>query len=500
MKKQENLDEKRLLKCLLHQYILDHQKKAYLSDKDELKKKKLGARLLGQSYANAALVVTDYTLLSPSTSRHQDMIFHVYQADNFGGLKSSVHHFVGEHDQKNNASFSIDGLKQFVKVEPLKSCDLIVFFSDGGPKHYKLGVIMDCVVEIEKETGKKIVWNFFASNHGGGAADGDGQTAQRQLAYHVKHNSEILNNMTDKIVSLINKIKSHYATNAKDFRKYTDLSQHEMKGIKKKHCFIVKDGHAVGFSNSMSLSDPTVYTYTPIDHPEWYVHPAPVAGSRTQEALKIRAITDSSVKRCDKCDYYYMKVHKKCHTNKEKKRASDSESEESSEESMVEIEDEDKNDVPNADQEISREKTKLNEGEVNSDATLNLSKNNNENRVSYEDDHNSKRKRVHQEKSKSQKRRKKVSDEEREKQEEGEEREAGEEQEKQELVYAEVPLGSNVRVWFQDKKKYYKGTVSEYNDKMGYKVQYRNHTFDYVHLQSRDNTLDALNSDRWNYI
>jgi hypothetical protein len=40
---------------------------------------------------------------------------------------------------------------------------------------------------INEEFGKKIVWNFFASNHGGGAADGDGQTAQGYLARFVKH-------------------------------------------------------------------------------------------------------------------------------------------------------------------------------------------------------------------------------------------------------------------------------------------------------------------------
>ena len=62
---------------------------------------------------------------------------------------------------------------------------------------------MDFLVELERgiiiilsvkfmysllDFAKKIIWNFFASNHGGGAADGDGQTAQRHLTRFVKHN------------------------------------------------------------------------------------------------------------------------------------------------------------------------------------------------------------------------------------------------------------------------------------------------------------------------
>jgi hypothetical protein len=361
-------DEERLLKCLLHQHILGHQKKAYLADKVEIKENKLGMRVFGKPFPKAALVITDFTLLSPSTSRHQDMIFHIYKSDHHGGLTSSVIHYVGEDDQKNNASFSIDGLKEVVHNDLLNYCDLIVFYSDGGPKHYKLGVIMDCMVEIEKEKGVKLVWNFFASNHGGGAADGDGQTAQRHLARYVKHNREILNNNTDKVVSLINQIKSHYASSAKEFRKYTNVSEHEMKGIKKKHCFIVKDGHAVGFTDSMNLSDPTVFTYTPIDHPEWFVHPAPVAGSRTQDALKIRSATDPHIKHCTKCDYYYIKEHKKCRNNTERKRAPEPDSEESSD-SLIENEEENEEEDEKV---VHREcKRKINEiGEIDEEKSF----------------------------------------------------------------------------------------------------------------------------------
>jgi hypothetical protein len=82
------------------------QQRAYLSDKEELKQNQLGTRVFGRAY-KAAMIITDFTLLSPSSSRHQDMIFHVYLSDNVGQLKSSVTHYVGEDNQKNNAGFAV---------------------------------------------------------------------------------------------------------------------------------------------------------------------------------------------------------------------------------------------------------------------------------------------------------------------------------------------------------------------------------------------------------
>lgn len=106
-KTQQDLSEKKLLKCLFHQHILSCQKQSYLSDKEELKSNILGKRSLGKAYTKAVMVITDFTLLTPSTTRHQDMIFHVYKSDNHKNLNSRVIHYVGEHEQKNNASFSI---------------------------------------------------------------------------------------------------------------------------------------------------------------------------------------------------------------------------------------------------------------------------------------------------------------------------------------------------------------------------------------------------------
>lgn len=51
---------------------------------------------------------------------------------------------------------------------------------------------MDFLVEQQKESGILLCWNFFASNHGGGAADADVNTAQLVLKNYVNNNNSTL--------------------------------------------------------------------------------------------------------------------------------------------------------------------------------------------------------------------------------------------------------------------------------------------------------------------
>lgn len=129
------------------------------------------------------MIVADFTLLSPSTSRHQDLIMHVYfhDPDTASGLNSVSLHWVGDQGEKNDGIFVINCLRDLVKMEFLKDFNLTVVYSDGGSKHFKLGLLMDYLVDFEKESGRRIIWNFFPSNHGAGAADGDGQIATKVL-------------------------------------------------------------------------------------------------------------------------------------------------------------------------------------------------------------------------------------------------------------------------------------------------------------------------------
>jgi hypothetical protein len=51
---------------------------------------------------------------------------------------------------------------------------------------------MDFLVELQRDTGIILIWNTFASNHGGGAADGDINQVQTFLKNYVQDNGTSL--------------------------------------------------------------------------------------------------------------------------------------------------------------------------------------------------------------------------------------------------------------------------------------------------------------------
>ena len=55
----------------------------------------------------------------------------------------------------------------------------LIFFSDGGGAQYKNKSKLINMIYLQKETGIKVHWNFFATAHGKGACDGIGGTVKR---------------------------------------------------------------------------------------------------------------------------------------------------------------------------------------------------------------------------------------------------------------------------------------------------------------------------------
>jgi hypothetical protein len=64
-----------------------------------------------------------------------------------------------------------------------------------------------------------------------------------------------------------------------------------------------------------------------------------------------------------------------------------------------------------------------------------------------------------------------------------------------------IPNGSVIEVWFDDRKRYFKGTVVDYDPIEGYQLQWGNRRLEYVGiLLEKDMTRDIENKDRWNYF
>jgi hypothetical protein len=316
----------RLSKCLLHVQILELQKRAYFLDKEELANGTFGKRIFGQNYTGCMLLI-DFTQLDPSTSRHRDFIGHEYTHYDTIKLWSHAYHLIGEPEEREKMSFVVEQLKNRFAVYSKLKYDLVVVYSDG---EFKTAMMMDFLVELQREYEIKIVYNFFASNHGGCVYDADGNTANIFLKNYVKNNSESLDNKTDLIVRLVGEIKNHEALKKSESRKsYSDLEVKKMEGIDDKHCFTVTDKYAIGYMDSFNFSDLTIYTYSPVNHPEWCVHPLPNSAAKTDQfSLKQRKMNGEAISHCAQCDFYFIKQHsiKVCESRRKKQLQSNSHS------------------------------------------------------------------------------------------------------------------------------------------------------------------------------
>ena len=72
---------------------------------DDLAKNLLGKRVLGVP-KDADIIIVDVSMLSPSSSRHTDIIFHVYERDEAESseepsLQWSGHHYVEQQGQED---------------------------------------------------------------------------------------------------------------------------------------------------------------------------------------------------------------------------------------------------------------------------------------------------------------------------------------------------------------------------------------------------------------
>jgi len=150
-------------------------------DKEELKNGTFGFRIFGKTYVGCILVV-DFGVLKPSVSRHEDFIIHVYTRDSSYDIDSKAIHSIGETTEKHSLLFQ--GLENFFKSHT--NFELCVIYSDGA---FRTALNLDFLVELQRSYCLVIIWNYFASNHGGGAADADLNQAQSYLKKYVQNNN-----------------------------------------------------------------------------------------------------------------------------------------------------------------------------------------------------------------------------------------------------------------------------------------------------------------------
>lgn len=69
-------------------------------------------------------------------------------------------------------------------------------------------------------------------------------------------------------------------------------------------------------------------------------------------------------------------------------------------------------------------------------------------------------------------------------------------------MYLVLAINSRIRVWFEDREKYFLGTISEVHDDEHYSIVWDAKTEQSSRLELRavNNTKDLTNSERWSVI
>jgi len=62
---------------------------------------------------------------------------------------------------------------------------------------------------------------------------------------------------------------------------------------------------------------------------------------------------------------------------------------------------------------------------------------------------------------------------------------------------SKIQEGAKVMVWFEDKKRYYRGIVVEVAENHDYLIEWGNHRKEWVNLRPEDCTHEITNTNRW---
>lgn len=292
--------------CQKHIQFYERQLKAYMNFKDELRNGTFGTAMFSKP-STGFLFVIDFVLLSPSTTRHADCVIHVYGPPTRDSTALTAHsfQFIGRDtsQQPHNAAFTFYAIREISKLPEFEQAQLHVYFSDGGPKEFN-SELMSALPLYEREWGirtkdntKRVVWNYFAANHGAGAADSDGNHV-RKLLQTTQVTERPINSAT-QMAEIASSVRNTTGVDASEFS--TTLTTEKFPdptGISNYHCFLVEDGNVFGYEDSLVHSGGRNFSQS--------------KKTKRQESLQEQEAHGVQMYTCPYCGIKYKSQHTKC--------------------------------------------------------------------------------------------------------------------------------------------------------------------------------------------
>ncbi len=158
-------NEKKILEITKTHVELDKNQRNYVKEKEKnLEKDEL---LIFQDYLTVNWSIYDMLLVVVSKEKKEDdKKFHYIHY-------VSPRYKENKEENKNDSHYTIDCWNDFMEIVKKKFPDVkkITIVSDGGPKHYKTGLVMYYYSTLEKKFGVKFEYIFLCPHHGANYCD-----------------------------------------------------------------------------------------------------------------------------------------------------------------------------------------------------------------------------------------------------------------------------------------------------------------------------------------
>lgn len=142
-----------------------YQQSAYKEDK---------GRIEHEEDESTVVVLQDFTQVLGQGTFFQDFVVVLYFCDpeQPDTLIRNYQHFVAKSPAvKNDVTFVMRTWTYLMASHFFDGFDRIIIWSDGGPKHFKVTATINFFGWLQHRFGKKIIYNFFESNHGHSVCD-----------------------------------------------------------------------------------------------------------------------------------------------------------------------------------------------------------------------------------------------------------------------------------------------------------------------------------------
>jgi hypothetical protein len=184
------------------------------------------------------LVVMDFYQLHYEGGFSQVLVFSKYEHNHniSDGLNRTYVHFVGQTNDTNDINFVVGCTTTLFKENWFGQAEKICFWTDGGPKHFKISSNMRFFSSLQDKYRSKyeIEYNYFPSYHGSGICDAVGSQANRKVSQKMRDSSQAIRDIYSAIQA-IGELNNHTARLA--VLADNNFSCNTMNGIRSYHKF-----------------------------------------------------------------------------------------------------------------------------------------------------------------------------------------------------------------------------------------------------------------------